>query len=187
MLQEENVKQFLIRTAVLLACILPLTGFAQDMKIGFVNTARVLKEAPQAEAARKRLETDFSPRDQKIIAMQKELRGLEDRLATDGSTMNDTHRKKLQRKIKELRRDIKRAREEFGEDLNIRRNEELSRLQKLIYDIILALAREEKFDLILSENVLYASPAVDVTEQVLARLREEYKRNPGGKPREQAH
>ncbi|HEB58933.1 MAG TPA: OmpH family outer membrane protein [Gammaproteobacteria bacterium] len=171
-----------MKSVILLFCILPLTGLAQEMKIGFVNTARVLKEAPQAEAARKRLETDFSPRDQKIVAMQKELRKLEDQLATDGSSMSDTRRKKLQRKIKELRRDIKRAREEFGEDLNLRRNEELTRLQKLIYDIILALAKEEKFDLILSENVLYASTAVDVTDQVLERLREEYKRNPGGEP-----
>ena len=149
---------------------------AAGLKIGFVDTARVLKEAPQAEAARKRLERDFAPREKKIVAMQKTLRDLEDRMAKSGSFLTDDRRQAMQRKIKTQEREIKRAKEEFNEDLNLRRNDELHRLQKLIYDAIVALAKDEKFDAILAETI-YASDRVDVTDRVLQRLRREFKKD----------
>lgn len=144
---------------------------AADPKVGFVNTSRVLKEAPQAEVARKKLESEFAPRDKKIVAMQKKLKSLEDQLARDATVMSDPARKKLERQIMSDKRDIKRSREEFTEDLNIRRNEELNKLQKLVYDTIVAIAKEQNFDLILGDSVLFASKRIDVTEQVLSRLK----------------
>lgn len=153
---------------------LVMTGspvLAADMKLGFVNTTRLLKEAPQAEQARKKLEFEFAPRDKKIVAMQKNLKSLEDQLAKDAAVMSESARKKLERQISAEKRNIKRSREEFTEDLNIRRNEELNKLQKLVYDTIVALAEEQQYDLILGDSVLYAGKRIDVTEQVLARLK----------------
>lgn len=144
---------------------------AAEMKMGFVNTSRLLKEAPQAEEARKKLEFEFAPRDKKIVAMQKKLKSLEDRLLKDATVMSDEVRKKLERQISTEKRNIKRSREEFTEDLNIRRNEELNKLQKLVYDTIVALAKEQHYDLILGDSVLFASKRIDVTDQVLSRLK----------------
>lgn len=149
--------------------------YAADQKIGFVNTARLLKEAPQAEAARKKLENEFAPRDKKIVKMQKQLKKLEDKLIKDTAIMSDSARKKMERQIVAEKRDVKRSREEFTEDLNIRRNEELNKLQKLIYDTILGLAEDENFDIILGDSVLYASKRINVTERVLVRLKKEHK------------
>ena len=146
-----------------------------DARIGYVNTARVLKDAPQAEAARKKLENEFAPRDARIVDMQKTLKLFEDKLSHDAAIMNDLSRKKQEHEIISLKRDIKRAKEEFNEDLNFRRNEELSKLQKLVYDTILAVSRDEKYDVVLGESVLYASNQVDITARVLERLRTIYK------------
>lgn len=157
-----------------LVCVLGLMAnavAAAEPKLGFVNIARILKEVPQAEKARKKLEFEFAPRDNKIVGMQKALKMLEDKLVKDAAIMSESARKKLERQIVSDKRDIKRSREEFTEDLNIRRNEELNKLQKLVYDTIIALAKERQFDLILGDSVLFASKRIDVTDQVLTRLK----------------
>ena len=148
---------------------------AADINIGFVDIARVLKQAPQAEAARKKLETEFAPRDKKLIEMRKQLKNMEDEMIKDSSVMSDLIRKRKERDIISMKRDIKRTREEFNEDLNLRRNEELTKLQKMVYDVIVALAKDEKFDVILGDNIVFASKRIDVTGNVLERLRASYK------------
>ena len=150
---------------------------AADTRIGIVNTSKLLKEAPQAEAARKKLESEFAPRDAKIVDLQKLIKVLEDKLSKDAAVMSDTARKKQEREIVSKKRDAKRAREEFTEDFNFRRNEEIGKLQKLVSETILAMAKENKYDIILNESVIYASQQVEITADVLKRLRELYKLN----------
>ena len=154
---------------------------AADTRIGIVNTATLLKEAPQAEAARKKLENEFAPRDEKIVALQKLTKNLEEKLAKNVSTLNEAERKKQEREIVAKKRDVKRIREEFTEDFNFRRNEEIGKLQKLVSETILALAVEQKYDIILNESVIYASKQVDITTNVLERLRSLYKNNQANK------
>jgi outer membrane protein len=147
---------------------------AQDLQVGYVNTTKVMNKAPQAQAARKKLKNEFAPRDEKIVAMQNELKNQEEELAKNSAILSDTVRSSKERKIISLKRDIKRAKEEFNEDLNIRRNEELARLQKLVYDAIVSLAKEQHYDLIVGDSVLFASKRIDVTKKVLDRLQQEY-------------
>ncbi|MDR9435288.1 MAG: OmpH family outer membrane protein [Thiohalophilus sp.] len=150
-----------------------------ETRIGFVNISLVLKKAPQADAARQKLENEFAPRDEKIVAMQKKLKQLEEELARDADIMSDEVRKKKERQIVLEKREIERTREEFNEDLNIRRNDELNRLQKLVYDTIVTLAKDKNYDLVVGDNVIYAAESVDLSEQVLERLNAQYKPNPG--------
>lgn len=158
------------------------TLHAADFKVGFVNTAKVLEEAPQAEEARKKLESEFAPRDKALVDAQKALKQLEDKLSTDANVMSDAKRTDLERDILSHKREIKRSREEFREDFNIRRNEELGKLQRLVIQAIVALARDEKYDMIVGDNsVLFASERVDITEKVLQRLRDEHKNSAAGK------
>jgi len=150
---------------------------AADTQIGIVNTAKLLKEAPQAEAARKKLKSEFAPRDLKIVNLQKSIKVLEDKLSKNAAIMSEAARKKQEREIVSKKRDVKRVREEFTEDFNFRRNEEIGKLQKLVFETILSLAKEKKYDIILNESVIYASQQVDITANVLERLRKLYKKN----------
>ncbi|TDY00122.1 OmpH family outer membrane protein [Thiohalophilus thiocyanatoxydans] len=157
--------------------LLLLSGFSvanAEARIGFVDISQVLKEAPQADAARKKLEEEFAPRDDKIVAMQKKLKQMEEEMATDADIMSEEVRKKKERKIVLEKREIKRTREEFNEDLNIRRNDELNKLQKLVYDTIVTLAKDKDFDIVFGDNVIYASEKVDLSEKVLERLNAQY-------------
>lgn len=144
---------------------------AAELKIGFVNAAQILDKAPQAELARSRLEKEFAPRDKSLVDAQKSLRSLEEKLARDSAVMGDSERRNLERDILAQQRELKRAQDEFREDFNIRRNEELGSLQRQVYEAIVSLAKEEQFDLIVNDGaVIYASEQVDITDQVLRRL-----------------
>jgi len=146
---------------------------AQDLKIGFVNPARVSSEAPQAEAARHKLEQEFAPRDKELVDKQKQLQQMEDKLKRDGAVMSEAERNKLERKVVEQKREIRRAQDAFREDFNIRRNEELSKLQRRIVDTITQVAKERGFDLVVSDGVIFASDRIDITNLIIERLKKQ--------------
>ncbi|MDF9391279.1 MULTISPECIES: OmpH family outer membrane protein [Methylococcus] len=163
---------------VLLPLLMSAAAFAEpsaaDVKIGFVNVGRLLEKAPQAEAAKKELEREFSARDKKLVAEQKEIKALEERLTKGGEITKEQERDLMNRK-----REAKRAQDEFREDFNLRRNEELAQLQKEIFEAIQSLAKEEGFDLLLTDGVVYAAESIDVTDKVEKKLVASYR--PSGK------
>jgi len=159
---------------LLSALLVPPLAAAQETRVAYVNINQVLERAPQAIAANRRLEKEFEPRNAALNELRKELRTLEDRLAREGITMSESQLRKLELEIRSRKREIKRAQEDFREDLNIRRNDELRKLQKRTYEAIVELARREKYDMVLGDVVIYAGPSVDITEKVLKVLSDEY-------------
>lgn len=147
---------------------------AAEIKIGFVNAAQVLEEAPQADAARERLEKEFSPRDKKLVSSQKAVRKLEEKLTRDGAIMSESERRKLERDILSQKRELKRSQEEFREDLNIRRNEAFDKLRRRVFEVINDIAKSEKYDLVVSDGVVYATDRIDITGKVVAKLKQEF-------------
>lgn len=144
---------------------------AADVKIGFVSIAKILNSAPQAESASKRLEQEFAPRKKGLDEAQKSLRKTEEKLAKDGAVMSESQRRNMENDFRNQARELKRSGDEFREDFNLRRNEELGKFQKQVLDVINSVAKEEGFDLVVNDSAtLYASPQVDVTEKVLKRL-----------------
>jgi len=154
--------------------VIGAVAVAAEMKIGFVNAARVLEEAPQADAARTRLEKEFSPRDKKLVDAQKTVRTLEEKLTRDGAIMSETERRKLERDILSQQRELKRAQEEFREDLNIRRNEAFDTLRLRVFEVINDIAKAEKYDLVISDGVVYANDRIDITGKVVEQLKQEF-------------
>ncbi|MBD9356693.1 OmpH/Skp family outer membrane protein [Methylomonas albis] len=141
-----------------------------ELKIGFVNVAKVLEKAPQAVKAKTRLETEFSPRDKTLVSQQKEIKSLEEKLGRDTAVMGEEERHRIEKDILDKKRDAARAQQEFSEDFNMRRNEELGNLQKRIVEAVRALAKEESFDLLLTDGVIYANDQIDVTSRVQQKL-----------------
>lgn len=150
--------------------ILPVVR-AAELKIGFVSTAKILNEAPQAEEASKRLQREFAPREKGLVDAQKALRSLEQKLSSEQATMSESQRRNLERDVLNQRRDLQRSTDEFRQDVNLRRNEELGKFQKQILEVVNSIAKEENFDLMLNDAaVIFVSPKVDVTDKVLKRL-----------------
>ncbi|NWG40212.1 MAG: OmpH family outer membrane protein [Hydrogenophilaceae bacterium] len=146
-------------------------GAVQAEKVGFVNTERLLREAPLSVKAQKKLEKEFSPREQELQKMARQARDLQAQLDKEGVTMSETDRKNKERDLANLNREFQRQSREFREDLNLRRNEELGAIQEKARKAILEIAKAEKFDLIV-EQAVYFNPKIDITERVMKELGE---------------
>jgi len=141
-------------------------------KIGFVNTGTVLREAPQARRVEERLKAEFEAREKVLKAKQDELLEIERKLKSEGDIMAQTARRKLERELRLKLSQLKFEQQEFREDQNLRRNEEIRNLQTVIAAALKRLGDEERFDLILTEGVSYVSDAIDVTPRIIEMLKE---------------
>ncbi len=177
MRQEIKLKQarfeFLVRVAAaLFLALLAAPGFAQaaDFKIGFVNGERLFREAAPAKRAQQKIEKEFAARDGEIQKLAKQVRDLQTQLEKDGVTMAEGDRRAKERDLANMSRDLQRMQREFREDLNLRKNEELTAVQERANKVIQQIAIDEKFDLIIQEPVIYASPRIDITDRVVKAL-----------------
>ena len=161
------MKRLLLLMLLPLICVGPV--WANDTKIGFVNTDRIFRESQLAIRAQKKLEREFSNREQEIQKQIKQARDLQTFIDKEGLTLSEADRAKRERDLANLNRDIQRAQREFREDLNQRKNEEFAAVHERARKAIIELAEKEKFDLIL-ENVVYASGRVDITDRVIRIL-----------------
>jgi outer membrane protein len=156
-----------------IACVIAVasaTLHAADLKVGFVNTERVLRESAPAIRAQKKLEREFEKRTADLTKMDRQLRDLQMQLDRDGATMSEADRRNKERELASLRRDFERNERTFREDVNQRKNEELTSLQERANKIIQQIADTEKFDLILQEPVVWASPRIDITDRIIKAL-----------------
>jgi outer membrane protein len=156
----------------LLALILMMPGLAlaqaaAPLKIGVVNFARLIQESPQAKVTLKALEDEFSPRQRELVAKQNELKDRQAKLQKDIQVMGAEERRNAESKFRDDERDLGRKQNEFLEDFNVRRNEELGKLQRELLKQVQAFASQKGYDLVIGEGVLYAAPSVDLTAQLL--------------------
>jgi outer membrane protein len=158
-----------MRTIVALVLLGWSMAAGAQMKIGFVNTERVFREAAPAKRAQQVLEREFSARNAELAKVEKEGRDLQTELERDTVTMPEATRREKERKLADISRDFQRRQREIREDLNLRRNEELARVQERATRVINQIAEQEKFDLIIQEAV-FASSRIDITEKVIRAL-----------------
>jgi outer membrane protein len=140
-----------------------------QMKIGFVNTERVFREAAPAKRAQQALEREFSVRNAELGRIEKQGRDLQTELEKENVTIPDGARREKERQLADISRNFQRMQREIREDLNLRRNEELAKVQERATRVINQIAEQEKFDLILQEAV-FASGRIDITDKVIRAL-----------------
>ena len=143
---------------------------AAELKVGFLNTERVLRESAPAVRAQKKLEREFEKRETDLKKMDKQIRDLQTIVDRDGPTLAEADRNNKVRELSNLTREFQRNERAFREDINQRKNEELVSLQERANKIIQQIAETEKFDLILQEPIVWASPRIDITDRVIKLL-----------------
>ena len=164
-----RIKTVSLALLALAATSLPAGAAQAQAKIGVVNIARLLQEAPQAQAASAALENEFAARRRDLENQQKDLKTREDKLAKDGAVMAEAERRNAEKTLRDGQRELARKQNEFLEDLNVRRNEALGQLQRSVLQEVQAYAKSAGLDVVVAD-ALYASPSVDITSQVLSAL-----------------
>ena len=150
-------------------CMFIAGSVSAEVKIGFVNSQRILNDAPQAAKAKKKLEKEFEKRDQELLKLSKHLQSVQETLEKNSVTLAESERRNKEREFNDLNRDFVRKQREFKEDLNLRQNEEMAAIYERVNKAIKAIAEAEKYDIIFQEAV-YANPRIDLTDRVIKAL-----------------
>ncbi len=164
---KTSLKNLFALSAVLLA--FAGAAQAQELKIGYVNSERVLRDSIPAKAAQTKLEAEFAKRDRELNDLGTRLKAAADKLEKDAPTTAENERNRRQRELIEQDRDLQRKRREFQEDLAQRKNEELATVVERANKVIKQIFDSEKYDVILQE-VVFAGPRVDITDKVIKLL-----------------
>lgn len=167
MMSKTNQGLALVLAAALAA---PAALAAAPTKVAVVDLNRVVAESPQGRAAIEKLNAERIEKQRELVAQQKDLRALEERLNRDGAIMAESERADVEARYRTLRQRIERRAAEIDEDLNARRQDELTRVQRVVLNEIRAFAKENQFDVVLGPGVVYAAPETDITEGVKKRL-----------------
>ncbi len=138
-------------------------------KFGFVNTERIMRDSVPAQRAQKKIEAEFTKRDQELTRLADQLKRMQEELEKNAMTMAEGARRTKEREVADLDREFQRKRREFQEDLNQRRNEELAQVLEQANRAIRLIAEQEKYDIIFQDAV-YANPRIDITDKVIKSL-----------------
>lgn len=142
---------------------------AQEVKIGYVNSERILRESAPARAAQTKLEAEFSKRERELNDLRNRVKAAADRLEKDSLTLGESERNRRQKEVVDQDRDLQRKQREFQEDLNQRKNEELSAVVDRANRVIRQIFETEKYDLIVQDAVHW-SARIDITDKVIRSL-----------------
>jgi outer membrane protein len=165
-----GAKLWLVAGLTLAALTAGPVSAQNNLKIGVINVGRLLEQSPQSEAVTKKLQDEFGPRQRELQAQEQKLRTQQETFNRDAPVMSEEERLNLERQIRDAQRDLQRAQNEYLEDLNLRRNEEVGKLQREVLTKVQEFARAQQYDLVLADAI-FVSTAVDITDAVLAVLK----------------
>jgi outer membrane protein len=170
-----NVIKTLIISGLLLCTLLGQRAtLAADYRIAVVNPNRVVEQSPQYEAARDALQHEVEDRERGLRNQQEQIASLKKKLERDGALMSESEIQRLQNDIRSRTRKLKYARDEFQEDFALRQNELRTKLGRQVNEVVVELAKEQKFDLIISDGLVYSNPRIDISDLVIERLKQEF-------------
>lgn len=164
------MRKLLTLLTLLMVVAAPVT--AQQLRVGYVDMKQVLDNAPQVLAGREKLDLEFRPRNETIEFQERQAQAMDDRLQLGDLT--EDARIRLDRELREMRRNVNRQKEDLRDELSFRRTEEVQKLEEQINQAVEEIARDNAYDLILSSPVVYADPSLDITQLILDQLKLEY-------------
>jgi len=162
---NKQLVKVVLSVALVFAVTLPVS--AQETKIAVVNLQALAERSPQTKVVMDTLREEFAPRERDIIAKQKEIAELQAKTQKDMAVMGETERRNAEKALRDLGREFERLRTEYQEDINLRQNEVYGELQRSVLKEVQDYAEAQGFDLVIGDGVLYASSAINITEDVL--------------------
>jgi outer membrane protein len=169
-----NLKRIVLTFIAVVSLLVFGSSQAAEYKIGYVDGAVLLDKSPLTAALLKKLENEFLPRKQKLVAQNKQLNTLVEKKQRDAAVMSEAEVLNLEKDIRKRDRELKNAKEAFNEDIALKRNQELLKIRKSIAELIISVAKENNYDIVLEKpSVIYASKRANITQLVLDRMKSE--------------
>jgi len=156
----------------------PAQAQAAGLRIAYVNYGELIQESPQAQSAVASLRAEFAPKQRSLQAEANQLKAREDTLKKNEATMTQDQRDQAELELRERYQDLARKQTEIQDDVNTRRNELMSQLQKTLVQVVQNYAKQQRYDLVLADGVIYADTALDITPAILSALKSQGGRAP---------
>ena len=164
---QVSLRKILVGTVASVALSMPAMA---EIKVGVIDYARLLEQSPQAKAVQDALRNEFGPRYNQLVSQDQQLKTRAEKLAKDAATMAPDQREKEEKAIRDKKRELERLMSEWNDDSNSKRNDEMNKLQRSLIGEVREYAKAQNYDIVIAEGVIYATPTVDITPQVLQAL-----------------
>lgn len=158
--------------------VAPVQAQTAGLRVAYVNYAQLIQESPQAQSAVASLRAEFAPKQRTLQAEANQLKAKEDTLKKNEATMTQDQRDQAELELRERYQDLARKQSEIQDDVNTRRNELMSELQKTLVQVVQNYAKQQRYDLVLADGVIYANSALDITPAILSALKSQGVRAP---------
>jgi len=150
--------------------LLSVSAWAESVKIGYIDTQRIVNNLPQYQQSVDEISKEFEPKKQELLDLFKHIELLRIKV----STINNTEKKEnLQielTKLALLEESFKQETEFWQETMNTKKSELLQKIELLINNTINEFAISENYDLIFYENAAFVSDEINITSKVIERI-----------------
>ena len=160
---------------VVLCCASMIThgnAQAQEVKIGYISSQRIVSEALPYKAASAKLAQEFSARGKELQDMGVRLNDMKDQLEKDAPILVESDILKRRHDLIDMNKEFQRKQGQYQEDVDERKKQELASVLERVRKVLSQIAEKEKYDLLIQDS-LYHSPRVDVTDKVIRALNQQ--------------
>ncbi len=141
-----------------------------DLKIGYIDFGRLMRESPSGKALSDALNAEAAAKRRELESQDQALQAKAAKYQKDQATMTADQNSKMQKDLRDAQRELARRQQEIQDDLNSKSNEELQKLQRSLLQEVNTYAKSNNFDLVIADGVMYVQPTLDITSAVLLQL-----------------
>lgn len=159
---------------LLLTLLIPVTGFADALKIGVVDVPRLFTEYAKLTGVDEKLQAQFSAPKKELEDLAKDIESQEKQLKANEVMMTESKTKKAKENLIDKVKQYREKEAALSKELQTVRNQELSKFREIVMGVTQKLAKDESYNLIMqADGVMYVDESSNVTSKILTRLKAE--------------
>lgn len=155
----------------LILALSSISAWADGTKIGVVDLQKIMQTSSQMKSIQEKLEKEFKPRRDKLVAMEEGLKKDMEKFKRDSAILSQTQKKDLEKKIVATQQQFEREGQQYQQELSTAHNEAMEEFYNKIRAAIAKVAENEKFDVVLQKDAApFSMDKLDVTASVMKEI-----------------
>lgn len=172
---EVTVKRTTVIIAFLLLVGLSASAQQAPLKIGYVNSEKIIAELPEAKESQQKLEALVKGWQDEIEKRGQALQTKFEEYQKQSNMLNESAKQVRQKELVDEEQKLNAYRAEKQQELAVQREKIMKPIQEKVFKAIERVAKDKKlsfvFDRATEVPVLYADPAYDYTPDVIIYLK----------------
>ena len=156
--------------AIVIFSLLCLSSYAENIKIGFIDTNQVVTSLSQYKSSIEEISSEFEPKKQELLDLYNHIElvrtKIDEILKTDSNQSVEDELTKLSN----LEQSFRKETEFWQNTMNNKKIDLLKEIEILVNQTINEYAKRENYDLILYENVAFVSDKVNISKEIIAEI-----------------